>query len=378
MIPNRIDVASPSDVTAGTFAPGPAVETSEGEYQGQKVAHLPDPLSEIADSAEEVGFAASEKIEKSLTERKAHGGEAGGRAHATTELIDHYIKSVPDIGSPRQLREFLDNLKQEAGDKSPDGLIRKARQFFKDPSHQFAALEFAKKALEAEGGHEELAAAVGAAAEKLMAEHGPQVRAGLNIAAQAVAHAESGLAGSSAQELRDLYRDAVLGFEDVGKAYENIIQKFGAERFPQALDFLLQAAGNDLHSGGPSLAPERLRTVVDDLFQVQVLGNSHRAFSELLKKSGAGTTADGRALMGDVLGLAMNRYPRADQITALAGKVGLPGGTEPTIYFLTGLKEQIRLLPLKIYAAPENRDALLVAAQGALDKAIEQEEASAV
>ncbi|HSI85656.1 MAG TPA: TyeA family type III secretion system gatekeeper subunit, partial [Candidatus Methylacidiphilales bacterium] len=48
---------------------------------------------------------------------------------------------------------------------------------------------------------------------------------------------------------------------------------------------------------------------------------------------------------------------------------------EERIYFLTAMQEQLRLLPLKIYKAKENRDKLLETSQLALDQAIEAENA---
>jgi type III secretion system TyeA family effector delivery regulator len=45
------------------------------------------------------------------------------------------------------------------------------------------------------------------------------------------------------------------------------------------------------------------------------------------------------------------------------------------IYFLTGLYEQLRLLPQKIYPTGDHRTRLLNASQQALDVAIEAEEA---
>ncbi len=63
----------------------------------------------------------------------------------------------------------------------------------------------------------------------------------------------------------------------------------------------------------------------------------------------------------------------ASQFERLARDFGIPDG-RPLIFFLTGLMQIIREIPLKIFESDSVRSALLESLQEALDAAIEREE----
>ncbi len=64
------------------------------------------------------------------------------------------------------------------------------------------------------------------------------------------------------------------------------------------------------------------------------------------------------------------------QFERLASELGVPDGS-PVIYFLTGVKQILRELPIKVYTDEAARASVLDALQTALDNAIEREEAEA-
>jgi type III secretion system TyeA family effector delivery regulator len=59
----------------------------------------------------------------------------------------------------------------------------------------------------------------------------------------------------------------------------------------------------------------------------------------------------------------------------LLKKLAIPSGP-PAIYFLTGVQQVIRELPLKVFQDEHSRAAIIDAAQAALDNAISKEESS--
>ena len=64
---------------------------------------------------------------------------------------------------------------------------------------------------------------------------------------------------------------------------------------------------------------------------------------------------------------------KSEEFLKLAEKMGLKDLLQK-IYFLTGLNEQIRLIPFKLYEEPESREKLLEASQEALYEVIYEEE----
>lgn len=256
-------------------------QRQEGVFKGDQVVEQ-DPMSALQDAAEEMTFAASEKVEKKLSERKAGSKEVLKLSAA--ELADKYVNMTGNSQPPQKLHEFLDSLKKKGENASQQDVFDMLKREFSDASEQYAAIAFAEEALKNEGGHEKLLATVTEVKETLLREAGPAIRAGINIAADVMKFASQGL--EQLDKLRELYRYAVLGRETVSEMYQAIMTRYGESRFPQALDFLIQAAGNDLdaHGLGPSMEPAHLETAVNNINYVQQMGNLYRVLADLVEK----------------------------------------------------------------------------------------------
>jgi type III secretion protein W len=256
-------------------------QRQEGNFKGQTVA-MTDTATALANAAEEMTFAASEKVEKKLSERKAGSKEALKASAA--ELADKYVNMMSGSSNAHKLHEFVDSIKKRGERATQQDIRDLAKEMFEDVSEQYAAMAFAEEVLINEGGYEKLASTVNAAKEALLAEAGPAIRAGINIAADVLSYSKQGL--EQVEKLRDLYRFAVLGRQTVSDMYQAIMGRYGESRFPQALDFLIQAAGNDLdaHGMGPSIEPAHLETAVNNINYVQQMGNLYRVLADLVDK----------------------------------------------------------------------------------------------
>lgn len=283
-----IDGSLRAEVQAFTAKQGvdvPLAEASRqaGMFRGQEVVQPTDQISAAQNAAEEATFAASEKVEKTLSQRKA-GSKETLKASAA-ELAAHYVNQMAEPQAGRKLHEFLDALKK-MGNEATESEIRQAvGEYFKDASDQYSALEFAEKALTNEGGSSKLVTTLGAAKARLMQDAGPAIRAGLNIAADVLNYSRKGLEGAEA--LRDLYRVSVLGGQPITSVYQSIMQRYGTDQFTQSLEFLLQAASSDLDGKlmGSSLDPTQLKNAIDDIYHVQSLGNIYRSLGEVLSNT---------------------------------------------------------------------------------------------
>lgn len=353
-------------------APG-AATAQRGEYRGEGVIAMKDAASLLESAAEELTFSASERVEKDLSRREIGTARHDRRAQIQA-MIEQYSRKLPDL-PVEQLKQLLTYLKSRP-DLSAAQLRDEVKNRFGDVSHQHAALAFSQESLADAADLEGLQTQLAAAIDGLLDEHGPAIRAGLNIsvAAQTFADARLGDVG----ELRDFYRATALDFDNLADAYGAIVARYGEADFAQALAFLLKAAGDDLSAKGPSTSRVELKTVVDELYRLEVLGGlreqSHGLVAALRARAAIREDYSGHALLQSILRLEAERAPGANQVLAIGQAMGLRD-LETEIYFLRGLGELTREIPLKAYQDPAQREKLRGAVQDALDDAITREDA---
>ena len=78
-------------------------------------------------------------------------------------------------------------------------------------------------------------------------------------------------------------------------------------------------------------------------------------------------------LMKELLDMTTQRWIDPDRFIQILAKIGIRK-SEMRIYFLTQLRERVRLTPLKLYPVPETREKILDALQQAMDIEIAREE----
>ena len=78
-------------------------------------------------------------------------------------------------------------------------------------------------------------------------------------------------------------------------------------------------------------------------------------------------------LMREILRMTTQRFTEPDRFNALATRAGIHA-VDARIYFLTQLRERVRMIPLKLFAGTEARDRMLESLQTALDNEIAREE----
>jgi len=355
-------------------------DTSTGTYRGRRVLTVPNPLSMIEEAAEEVGMEAEERMDRRLEERRgSHGHTESPKKSAMTSLLTGESEAEAEAQAESILdREELEDYVRYLEDhrnSSEKEVLDEAERRFADVSDQYQAMAEAGTLL---GDGEEnagLRQALDRAEANLLETSGPAVRAGLNIVEAALALASSGFA--PVDEIRDFYRKSILDFASVADLYKKIIKRFGKEKFQTSVEFLLRASGQDLESAGPSISKEQLRSVTDQLYDVEVLGNMHRNLSDLLDRTRElfkqGLHAEAFDLMSEILRLTGERWIRAEDFQQMLEKAEI-ADLHASIYFLTALREQIRLIPLKVYPSTESRGKMLDAAQIALDGIVEKDE----
>lgn len=347
----------------------------QGNYDGRFVTVAGSPSSLVKDAALNDADSTSEVEEKSLDERKLADKDSPDDGMAMQDP-EYLIDKVVDWSMRKRVHDFVDHLKQNAG-VTASQLRREARLFFSDVSDQYVGLVYAKAEIDRLPGFQLLKDGLAEVLAGLERDHGPEIRAGLNVADAARTGVTQGL--GEAQGLRDLYRDTVLDYKGALAAYEAILEKYGPKDFMRAVHFLIKALGQDMASTGPSTSAEQLKLINDDLFQLEALNHLHEGSRNVLDRMRTVYNApqapeDPKLLMKPLLQMKDERWIASTGFESLATSLRFTN-TGERIHFLREVKDLARQLPLKLYENPETRPGFLQAAQDALDEAIAREEA---
>jgi len=332
----------------------------KGSLMGQAVTKA-DPMSLVADSAEEAGFAKSEREETRLEERKL---KPLGPNVERVEQIQKYLELIDKQGKGARMDAFHAALR---GAKNLDArtALALAKQHFSDPADVYAALAGAGQDL----GPEELFAE---AMAQLEDGEGAQVAARL---AAGVRAAEFGSLGNG-DDLKDLYAGAVLDAASPMEIFERIAKDFGESRLDEALDFLTKTLGDAMAATTSDTDKAQLATVSKDLEGVRLLRGLHASCKDLLQtvRSNLGITPklDASALLKQMLQLRDTQFVGAFDIENLASDLGVDD-LEQRILFYQELQKTVRSLPLNLFNDASGRLGIIDAVQTALDDAITAE-----
>ena len=342
-----------------------------GAYRGLQVVQQTDPMALLAEMLEELSFAASEYEEKNIEERKPVLEEKGLTHNRQFQFAVPKLKDL----NKQDLEQFLQSLRQKNVEKQ--GEVRALlTALFKLPLHQHAALLHAG---EEYGDNPALLEVLDFLAEELESAYGLEIRAGYNIADVPA----EGLAGGQA-ELRALYTETVLDYKSLEDAMRRLVEQYGAENFPAAVHSLFKAVSADCSAAAPSLDPARLRTLMDDMYQLEVLGNVYRDCAALLDKvrsdhaPGPGSplaAARAEDIMRPVFRLKDETLVQPSQVATLMPFLGSNPDPVCDVHICQGVKGIVRKMPHRVFLDNDKRQALLDAVQHLVDAAVEREEA---
>ncbi|MEM8622197.1 MAG: type III secretion system gatekeeper subunit SctW [Pseudomonadota bacterium] len=370
-----------NDIVTGATphnTPGPMpsgqgqVGEQKGVLNGQQVKVI-DQNSLMQDAFEELTSTASEEVEKDESEREVEDGNKAESLERVLKIreIQEYTKALGDLDKRDLMRGIKALLKRQGGS---DGYREQARQDFQDPLHQFAALKGLVEALKSRGAPREQIEAAEAAVEGLRKEHGREIDAALNIGGITNSSAAAGLADHA--ELREAYKENSADYRDMATTLNDLSERFGDKKLPQAIGFMIKALGADINAGGSSIDKSKLATIVSDLQRLEtlttILGNADIVASRG-RQRGASSSCTGEMLLRQLAPILDSKNARASQFTAICDMAGLTDH-EARINFLTDLKALGDSIPVKAFQSPEARFNVLGSMQEAIDEAIQIEE----
>lgn len=340
----------------------------EGIFKGEKLQVKQSATSQIADAAEELTFSVAETVEKKIEKRRV----SKKRRPEQLKQIEKLSKMVPDVDKS-DLLNWCKYVRKNPP-KSAKELLKLLDDVFDDVTHKDLVLSMLKELL-SEDKDRGLYAIVDSILNSLESKHEAEIKAGFNISSTAQTFSEKGL--SATGELRKFYRSTILKYEGINQTFESIVENFPDKNFPDAIQFLIQAVGSDLHSRGPSIEPSELKQILDDLYNIESLGNLYRECDDLIQKTQKGfdiqLKSTTKNIVGQILRLKDSGWINTSEVMGMLHEFGI-FDLEAQIYFLQNLKEKVRLMPLKLFSDDDSRYNILDKMQEAIDNLIESEE----
>ena len=349
-----------------TLQPSLKKGAATGKWRGQTLVQKPSTASAIQNALEEITELGAEKSEDEKLKKDEFHDLAKDSVRSRVEDIEELVARLDDAENARKVEQFLS---QKARLRNPAQLLDEAQREFSDPSWQFVALTALEHSTE---GDQRVNAA--SARQQLLAKHNARIWGGINITPQAqqLTKEPARLSG-----LRDFYTQTTAGYEGILESYDKIIAQFGESQITKGVGFLLQAAAADLAAANTSIPKEKLRSVLGELYSLEVIATMHTNCQTMLNRLAniAPLSITAAKMMRSILVLAKRDWLEAQDITHSTERMGATTPFEK-INVLREVRHVVARLPLKVTSPnPEARQRFLAAVQAALDQAITTEEA---
>jgi type III secretion system YopN/LcrE/InvE/MxiC family regulator len=242
-----------------------------------------------------------------------------------------------------------------------------------DPAKQYLLLA---AALDAALDRRDVAAKLSDAMRRLIEQHGPEIRAGLNtheVASMFAADVEPVGRNAAATQYRAAYRAVVLETNSLPVLFKCLLKDFG-DRYAAGIDHLLRGIGLELRS----IAPSTDRTRLNDSLQVVYLLQAattvlQRCVPVCRHLEAAGVKLASSTLAYEFAELLSQKPLRASTLNQVALRLGA-SANEGQLILLHGILSLFRLTPMKLFSEPEQRLQVITTIQIVLDQKIYVEE----
>ena len=220
----------------------------------------------------------------------------------------------------------------------------------------------------------ELSEKISDALREIEARNGGTIRAAINSFGP-------GLETGDIERFQQGYNDVVnetTGFSDL---LAKLLNHYNFGELKSVLPRLKQALAEDLRSDQRSTDKVKLESILNDLSFMHISATLIDLVSTLTSgmsrifniESSENSGFNEKKLMQAIGKLVSGGWISPSQFERTISDLKIPDGA-PAIYFLNGIKEIIRQLPFKVTTDIESRNALIEAAQTAIDSVVEREE----
>lgn len=339
----------------------------QGTLKGQTVSVTKDAAAATADIAEEMSLMADKFRDKSLDKRKLKSG---------SELSDKILERIKKIQAIQETQAFKDlvNKFSEKPILNLSDLLRQAREFSDDIVEQFTALDLAAEYFE-EQGDVKKANQLREARDKIKEQNPELIQAAENISEVAAGIIDELGLETDVRSIREGYADHVRDDGSLEKTYDYLVDTHGAENFEEGLQIQLKLLATDLGCVDQSTAPERLKSILDDMKSLKIQSAIHDLCcdtEEQLARTYPEEQILERVLMKEMLRLTDQQWVTESDFDKVPDKMNVKE-LAAQIFVLTSVVGIVRSIPGEVLTNDENKLNMRDAAIESLDSKIEQE-----
>jgi type III secretion protein W len=242
----------------------PRFAKTMGVESGGQLSPLANSPFSITNAAEELAFGREQDLTKrSISERDL--GEYQPPVVPEIAEIDAFLQAMHDQDAASKLAARAEELITSAVRReNPLSILRR---WSRESSKQYLTLSHALQTARAEGSSQQVLGALSDAVDALVAMEGEAIYADLNTVYEAQAFGND---QASTDLFRSTYRDAVMGCQHLSETLLLLLDRFGND-LGKGIAAMREALAQDLASIRPSMEPERLHLLMQDLYQLGVM-----------------------------------------------------------------------------------------------------------
>ena len=235
---------------------------------------------------------------------------------------------LPEMPNADLVGRQLENLRGQVrgGAQPPDAeaFLKSLAGMSASVSVRYAVLQSMKSMLSPD--EATLSALIDEAVAKLLSENERQIATEINISS---AVNKSATSSDELQELRDLYRSEIDGFESPQDCFRSLLEKRGPGRILESLDFLTEGIGAELHSEMPSREPAMLGDILTQLKQVAIIktvyDDAAQLVSRMSKEFGEQPAMNPEQLTGAILQMVQSGAATKEIVSSFIDQFGVKG-----------------------------------------------------
>lgn len=362
---NEVGGASHTQFTG--MAQAPKMDGTPGKLIGKAVVQISTPQSIFQESLEELSFTVNKSDRFARKDRK----ERSQTDRSLKERLNEFRK-VAESRETEQKHDLTTNIEKKPERES---ILSEAFKQHNDAAEAWAALEDARDSLAQKGADPRVLQEVDEALRLMDMRYGAAIRAGV---CGTLTAAQDYVSLGAPLDLGATYRKAVLEITSTFDLYTMINTEYGGN-FDMAVDFLYASLNADMACDSPSadsVALESLNTSIGKLRSFQ--SAESLCDKQMTRWKDVHNVQDcpmkGLDLLGKVLNMGKQTFLSASEVESVT-RDAKATTIENKIVFLQELMQNVRSFSPLLFDAAEGRTRVIDAVQGAVDKAVAEEDA---
>ncbi len=342
---------------------------AKGTLMGQNVFMPDDPMSLLADCAEELTFAVDTTEDFELQERK----EKEVMELKDSDIIKRYSKILQQSDKAKKFIDLKNAILSMKGMLNLQTLLQLARNLSENSAETYAFLKQAHDDFKNDHADPSLLKILEETLDTLELHEKGKIITSIQVE---LTKAEDNRF-NALQEAQSLYTTSVSEFLAPKEVYAYINQHYSG-KIDLALDFLYKTLANDLAADVSSSDKVKLQSVSTSLGELRAFQSAHvlcdKFITRLNEVYGITTCPySGFQILGKLLDMKEESFLSSSSIDKIAADSHL-ANPEQEVFFLQELQTMARQLSLTIFNNGQERAKVVDAIQMSVDQAIERED----